>query len=77
MERLVFAQGIGFQIGGIPEMIGHLQNGYVAQYKDVPDLAKGILYVLSHNLREAALSKASSAFGEADVANKYINVYES
>ena len=68
---------VGFQIGGIPEMIDHLQSGYVARYKDVSDLAKGIQYVLSHNLREAALTKASSAFGEARVANKYIDVYES
>ena len=68
---------VGFQIGGIPEMIDHQENGYVARYKDVSDLANGIQYVLSHNLREAALSKASSAFGEAHVAIKYVNVYES
>ena len=68
---------VGFNVGGIPEMIDHLQNGYVAQYKDVNDLAEGIQYVLTHDMREAALHKAASAYGETNVAQKYINVYES
>ncbi len=68
---------VGFNVGGIPEMIDHLQNGYVAQYKDVNDLAEGIQYVLTHDMREAALHKAASAYGETHVAQKYINVYES
>ena len=52
-------------------------NGYVAKYKDVTDLAEGIQYVLTHDMREAALHKAASAYGETHVAQKYINVYES
>lgn len=68
---------VGFNVGGIPEMIDHQQNGYVAKYKDVADLAEGIRYVLSHDMREAALRKASVAYGETHVAQKYINVYES
>ena len=68
---------VGFNVGGIPEMIDHQQNGYVAKYKDVTDLAEGICYVLSHDMREAALHKASSAYGETHVAQNYINVYES
>ena len=68
---------VGFNLGGIPEMIDHLQNGYVAQYKDVNDLAEGIQYVLTHDMREAALHKAASAYGESHIAQKYINVYES
>jgi len=68
---------VGFKVGGIPEMIDHQQNGYVAKYKDVTDLAEGICYVLSHDMREAALHKASSVYGETHVAQNYINVYES
>jgi glycosyltransferase involved in cell wall biosynthesis len=68
---------VGFNVGGIPEMIDHMQNGYVAKYKDVADLAEGIQYVLSHDMRDAALHKAASAYGETHVAQKYINVYES
>ncbi|MDR1632840.1 MAG: glycosyltransferase, partial [Dysgonamonadaceae bacterium] len=29
---------VGFNIGGIPEMINHKENGYVAQYQDAKDL---------------------------------------
>ena len=68
---------VGFNVGGIPEMIDHQVNGYVAKYKDVTDLAEGIQYVLTHDMREAALHKAASAYGETHVAQKYINVYES
>ena len=68
---------VGFNAGGIPEMIDHQQNGYVAKYKDVTDLAEGIQYVLNHDMREEALHKAASAYGETHVAQKYINVYES
>jgi glycosyltransferase involved in cell wall biosynthesis len=68
---------VGFNVGGIPEMIDHMQNGYVAKYKDVADLAEGIQYVLSHDMRDAALHKAASVYGETHVAQKYINVYES
>ena len=68
---------VGFNVGGIPEMIEHQVNGYVAKYKDVADLTEGIQYVLTHDMREAALHKAASAYGETHVAQKYINVYES
>jgi len=68
---------VGFNVGGIPEMIDHLQNGYVAKYKDVTDLAEGIQYVLTHDMSEFALHKAASAYGETHVAQKYINIYES
>ena len=68
---------VGFKAGGIPEMIDHQQNGYVAKYKDVTDLAEGIRYVLAHDMREAALHKAASAYGETHVAQKYITIYES
>ena len=37
---------VGFDIGGIPEMIDHKSNGYVAEYKSAEDLARGIRWVL-------------------------------
>ena len=33
---------VGFNVGGIPEMIDHLHNGYVADYKSAEDFANGI-----------------------------------
>ena len=66
---------VGFDVGGIPEMIDHLENGYVARCRDAADLAEGIRYVLSHDLREAARSKAAAAYSETQVAKEYIKLY--
>ena len=66
---------VGFNVGGIPEMINHLENGYVARYRDAADLAAGIRFVLSHDLRAAALAKAAKAYNETYVAQQYINIY--
>lgn len=38
---------VGFNVGGIPEMIDHLHNGYVAQYKSSEDFANGIYWTLT------------------------------
>ena len=70
---------IGFNVGGIPEMIDHLQNGYVAQFQDSADLAKGIEWVLSADtaqLSSAASAKARATYSEAVVAKKYMEVYD-
>ncbi len=67
---------VGFDVGGIPEMIDHKENGYVARYRDAADLAEGIRYVLGHDLRAAAHSKAAAAYGETHVAQQYISIYQ-
>ena len=66
---------VGFDVGGIPEMIDHKENGYVARYCDAADLAEGIRYVLSHDFRAAAHSKAAEAYNETHVAQEYIKLY--
>lgn len=71
---------IGFRIGGIPEEIDHLQNGYVAAYRDATDLAGGIwwtLYEADHSQVSAAcLRKVAHSYSQQSVANRYIEVYE-
>ena len=67
---------VGFHIGGIPEMIHHKQDGYVAKYRDSNDLAEGIRYVLSHpELGEAAAQYARETYNAHRVAQLYINAY--
>ena len=68
---------VGFDVGGIPEMIDHLKNGYVARYRDAADLAEGIRFVLGHNLRAAAHSKAAETYNETKVAKEYIKLFSS
>ncbi len=70
---------VGFNIGGIPEMIDHKKNGYVANYKDAQDLANGILWGLQEarveDLSAYARNKVVNNYSEATIAAKYIEVY--
>lgn len=72
---------VGFHIGGIPEMIDHKENGYVALYKDADDLARGIDWVLNKADREKlscnARKKVEENYSEAVVAKQYIELYRS
>lgn len=71
---------VGFEIGGIPEMIGHKINGYVANYKDADDLANGIRWVLDHKdrqaLSDACVKKVEENYSEVVIANRYIELYQ-
>jgi glycosyltransferase involved in cell wall biosynthesis len=71
---------IGFNVGGIPEEIDHKVNGYVAEYKNANDLAKGIHWVLDeadyHQLSKEAENKVSRCYSQQAVAMKYLEVYE-
>ena len=71
---------VGFQTGGIPEMIDHLKNGYVARYQDAEDLAQGITWVLDHphpqQLVEACVEKVKTHYSEEVIAGKYIALYQ-
>jgi glycosyltransferase involved in cell wall biosynthesis len=68
---------VGFNVGGIPEMIDHALNGYVARYKDAADLADGISYVIANRkmLGKAAREKVLATYSEDFVAKRYIKVY--
>jgi glycosyltransferase involved in cell wall biosynthesis len=70
---------VGFNVGGIPEMIDHLHNGYVADYKSVEDFANGIHWALSESeyqsLSEEACRKVASSYSESAIAKRYIEIY--
>ena len=69
---------VGFEIGGIPEMIDHKKNGYVAKYKDAEDLARGIDWVLSakDDLGITARKKVLATYAEPIVAKQFIELYQ-
>ncbi len=66
---------VGFAIGGIPEMIDHEVNGYVAKYQSSEDLAKGLGWTLENAPETAACQKAESSYAEAIIAAKHVNFY--
>ena len=71
---------VGFNVGGIPEMIDHKENGYVATYKDAQDFANGILWTLAADqgvLSRQARNKVMTTYSEDAVAFKYKDVYNS
>lgn len=70
---------IGFEVGGIPEMIDHLHNGYIAPFKDTGQFAEGIHWLLTEGdyemLSREALRKAQKTYSETSVAAAHIAIY--
>lgn len=71
---------VGFDVGGIPEMIDHRRNGYVAKFRDSDDLAAGIHWVLDEadhdELSRQATEKVRQNYSETIVARRYIELYQ-
>jgi glycosyltransferase involved in cell wall biosynthesis len=72
---------VGFSTGGIPEMIDHKINGYLAAYKNAEDLATGIVWVLNNaepqQMSEACIRKVQNMYAENVVAGQYTSLYKS
>lgn len=71
---------VGFRTGGIPEMVDHRVNGYMANYKDSMDLMEGIYQTLfeadSAVLSREARQKVLNCYAEDKIAAAYLNLYE-
>lgn len=67
---------VAFDTGGIPDMIDHRINGYLAAFKSAADLATGSAYILNTpGLGSAAREKVLREFNNEKVARQYIEVY--
>jgi glycosyltransferase involved in cell wall biosynthesis len=82
MEALACATPVvAFNTGGIPDMVEHLQNGFLAEFKSAADFAAGIHYVLNpdhtENLSINARNKVLNTFTNEKVAEQYMAVYKS
>ena len=68
---------IGFKTGGIPEMIAHKKNGYVAQKLDSNDLAMGIHWLLENQATASIEARqfVENNYSEDIVAQKHIDFY--
>jgi glycosyltransferase involved in cell wall biosynthesis len=78
MEALSCGTGcLGFEVGGIPEMIDHLSNGYVAKFKDKEDLAHGIQVCLTNKweFSRKAREKAQQNYAETTIAEQHTQLY--
>jgi glycosyltransferase involved in cell wall biosynthesis len=70
---------VAFDTGGIPEMVDHQQNGYLAKFKDAADMAKGLHVTLNGDTQLAvnARQKVLDNYTNGKVANQYIKLYKS
>ena len=70
---------VGFHTGGIPEMISHGTNGYVAAYRAADDLAEGILRILFGNdaglFSSEARRKVVEEYSQEKIAQRYRQLY--
>jgi glycosyltransferase involved in cell wall biosynthesis len=82
MESLACATPVvAFKTGGIPDMVEHLVNGYLADYKSAEDLATGMEW-LYHEDSAAEIQKQArltilTHFSEEVIAEKHILLYQS
>lgn len=70
---------VGFNVGGIAEMIDHKQNGYVAEHRNAQDFADGIVWTLTADydaLSRHARQKVQATYSENIVARQYMEIYE-
>lgn len=80
MESLACGTPVaGFDTGGIPEMTGHLTEGYIAPQGDSRALAEGIAWVLERRqaLRGPARMKVERHYANHVVAGRYRSLYTS
>jgi glycosyltransferase involved in cell wall biosynthesis len=63
---------VGFDTGGIPDMIKHKENGYLAKYKDSGDIANGIKFCLENKIQGKILPN----FEKNQVIGKHLELID-
>jgi glycosyltransferase involved in cell wall biosynthesis len=71
---------VGFNIGGMPDLIEHCSNGYLAKPYETEDLATGIAWVLENRDRHQQLctrarQKVEQEFTSEIQARRYLSVF--
>lgn len=72
---------VAFDVGGIPDLIDHKVNGYLAEPYSADSLAEGIAWVLKGDVPHATIAKAARVKVESEFrvelcANKYLKLYQ-
>jgi len=72
---------VAFTTGGIPDMVRHKHNGYLAKYKSSEDFAEGISWVYNHTERDSLNTNSRNTveerFSERVIASRHIDLYQS
>jgi glycosyltransferase involved in cell wall biosynthesis len=71
---------IAFHTGGIPDMVHHLKNGYLAKYQSAESFADGMEWLIKHENREDLCLNARDGvmkqFKESFIARKHVELYQ-
>jgi glycosyltransferase involved in cell wall biosynthesis len=73
---------ISFDVGGIKEAVSHLENGYIAKYRDSEDLKKGLDWFLQLSdedclkIGEKSIEKVRQKFSQQQMIKKYFDLYQ-
>ncbi|RFZ94845.1 glycosyltransferase [Mucilaginibacter conchicola] len=62
---------VAFDVGGIPDLVLHKQNGYLAKYRDADDLVAGIKYCLDNQIK----GFTTPEYGTQAVVEKHIEFW--
>lgn len=72
---------VSFNTGGIPELVEHKVNGYIAEYKNANDLKNGLEYLLNlssqeiEKMRQYSIEKVKDGFTVEKMAEQYLKLY--
>ncbi len=71
---------VAFRQGGVPDLIDHQRNGYLARPYESADLALGIAWVLENNIIQGDLSgkarrKIEQEFSLQGIAQRHVTLY--
>lgn len=71
---------VAFNVGGVPHLVEHRENGYLALPFSIDDFSAGLSFVLSdedrwHRLSERAHGKITCDFNHNKIAQQYLTLY--
>ncbi len=71
---------VGFEVGGVPEMVEHLRTGMLAPRGDAVEFARAIEHLLDHNdqreqMGERARARAETLFSRDLQVTTYLDLY--
>lgn len=68
---------VAFRIGGLPEIVEHKVNGFLAEPFKPDSLTEGILYVMNNRMQLSAAARKNihPQFSEVSVAEQYTALY--
>lgn len=72
---------VAFDVGGVKEVLTHKQHGYVAPYKNIPELIAGIDWVLDmssqarEELSHSSMGKIRNSYDVSNMTEEYLRLY--